>query len=113
MIDKLDDMFEKQKSLQKKISGDILPSKMFPSKIPVQITAIIAELGEILELNEHWKTWKKNPKKYVENDLILEVADLWHFVINLTLYLGISVKMLYTAFCIKNRINKQRQDSGY
>ena len=106
-------MFGKQIELQKIISGDILPSKMFSSKIPVQITAIIAELGEILGLNERWKTWKKNPRKYTENDLVLEIADLWHFVINLTLYLGISAETLYTAFCIKNTINKQRQENEY
>jgi len=113
MIDKLDSMFEKQIELQRIISGDILPNKEFSSRIPVQITAIIAELGEILGLNERWKTWKKNPKKCIEHDLALEVADLWHFVINLTLYSGISAEVLYAAFCVKNEINKQRQENEY
>lgn len=109
---KLDHMFELQQVLQKRLHGTDLPA-MLPDKIPMTVTGIIAELGEILEEQQAWKDWKKNPKPIDKDNLDTEIADLWHFIINLTLYLGYDAETLYNCFIMKNATNHERQDGGY
>lgn len=110
--DRLEIMFEKQKVLQQRLNGSSLP-KLLPNKIPITVTSIIAELGEILENCQHWKDWKKNPKEIDIDNLREEVSDLWHFVINLSLYLGINDNILFDEFIKKNKVNHIRQDNNY
>ena len=108
----LKEMFEKQKVLQKRLFDIDLP-KMMPDKLPITVTSIVAELGEILEEQQAWKDWKKNPKPIDAANLDTELADLWHFVINLTLYLGYDAADIFGAFNRKNVTNHIRQDNNY
>ena len=110
--DKLEEMFDRCICFQKRLFGYDLPRKM-SQRIPISITSIIAELGEILEENQGWKDWRKNCLPANDSYLKAEVADLWHFIINLTLYLGIDAKTLYKEFLKKNQKNNERQDNGY
>lgn len=110
--DMLKEMFEKQKILQKRLHNIDLPV-MTTNKIPMAITSIIAELGEILEEQQAWKDWKKNPKPVNQANLDTEIADLWHFIINLSLYLNYDADDIYREFMIKNKINHQRQNNKY
>ena len=112
MTEKLQEMFDKQKVLQKRIKGIDLPS-MEPNQIPTTVTSIVAELGEILEEQQAWKDWKKNPKEPDIENLRMEVADLWHFVINLSLYLNMDAQDIYDEFMKKNKTNHIRQDNNY
>ena len=110
--DMLEVMFNKQKVLQKRLRGVDLP-EMHPELIPITVTSIVAELGEILEDEQHWKDWRKNP---VDTDIAhmrMETADLWHFVINLTLYLGMDAQDIFEEFEAKNAVNHERQDNNY
>lgn len=114
IYDRLFKLFDLQKDLQKRLFGDYLPQvNPCPEKYPITITSIIAELGEILENVQQWKDWKKNPKDIDINNLRMEIADLWHFVINLTLYSGMSDVDLYNEFVKKNKVNHERQDNKY
>jgi NTP pyrophosphatase (non-canonical NTP hydrolase) len=105
-------LFQRQKIFQKRVVGVDLP-KLIPNQIPITTTSIVAELGEILELVQHWKTWRKNPPSFKREDLGEELADLWHFVINLSLYLGFDADEVYAFFIAKNDKNHKRQDDGY
>lgn len=110
--DMLQIMFDRQKVLQRRLRDVDLPA-MRPDLIPITVTSIVAELGEILEDEQHWKDWRKNP---VDTDIAhmrMETADLWHFVINLTLYLGMDAQDIFEEFEAKNAVNHERQDNNY
>lgn len=108
----LEELFDLQKIFQKKVSDDDLPD-MKPERIPMTITSIIGELGEILEEQQAWKDWKENPDDPDLQNLRMEVADLWHFIINLTLYMGMDAYDLYQEFIDKNKVNHKRQNNNY
>lgn len=108
----LDFLFGLQKNLQRRIHGVDLPALM-PNKIPITVTSIVAELGEILEDEQHWKDWRHDFPETDRTHLLMEVADLWHFVINLTLYLGFDSQDVGEEFIAKNKENHSRQDRGY
>jgi dimeric dUTPase (all-alpha-NTP-PPase superfamily) len=110
--DMLEEMFDRCKYFQKRVFNYNLP-KHLPERIPISITSIVAELGEILEENQKWKDWRRNHPEINETNLLLEVADLWHFIINLTLYLGYDADVIYKAFLKKNKINHERQNNKY
>lgn len=110
--DRLAELFNLQKKMQKRINNDDLPA-MKPERIPMTVTSIVAEVGEILEDQQRWKDWKQDFKDVDYNNLAMEVADLWHFVINLTLFLNMDADDLYEEFVDKNKVNHWRQDNGY
>jgi dimeric dUTPase (all-alpha-NTP-PPase superfamily) len=41
------------------------------------------------------------------------VVDLFHFLISLAQTLGMSADDVYQAYVKKNKVNHERQDSGY
>ena len=43
----------------------------------------------------------------------VEVVDLFHFLISLAQVLGMSADDVFNAYCKKNEVNFQRQESGY
>ena len=110
--DRLAELFNLQKTFQNRLSGVDLPA-MKPDKIPMAVTSLIAEVGEILECQQRWKDWKKDFEEIDYNNLTMEIADMWHFVINLTLFLNMDADDLYQEFSVKNKINHDRQDSNY
>ena len=111
MKDKLDDIFDKQIHLQSRIHyGDRRLPDVQLDKIPMTVTSIVAELGEILHAQHGWKDYHQSTVPIRKKDLDLEVADLWHFVINLTMQLGYSAEETYDCFLKKNKINHERQD---
>ncbi len=110
--DMLVTMFNKQKVFQRRVFGVDVPSEQ-PHLIPITVTSLIAEVGEILEEYQFWKHWRKNPPEVDYKNLNTEIADLWHFVINLSLFLGYDAKDVFDCFIEKNKINHERQDNGY
>lgn len=76
------------------------------------VTSIISELGEVLKEYQGWKDWKRK-KVTNEENLLIEIVDLWHFIINLSLYLGYDSDEIYNGFLTKNKINHDRQDKNY
>lgn len=108
----LDLLFNLQQKLQLRLRGDVLPTFM-PERIPITVTSIVAELGEILEEAQAWKDWRKEPPKVDFDHLLEEYVDLVHFVINLGLYLGFSSFDVMRKFVQKNKENHARQDRGY
>lgn len=105
-------MFDLQKALQLRVHGDVLPD-ILPHRIPMTVTSLIAELGEVLEDEQNWKDWKKNPLPVDRDHLRMEIADAWHFMINLTLQNGFDAAEIHAEFLAKNAENHARQDRGY
>lgn len=111
--DKLLDMFERQRKFQIFLGSRFKTGEVNYEELRIAALAIIAELGEILEACQGWKPWRKNPPPVDRNHLLEELADIWHFIINLTLFLGYSPEQLYNMFVTKNATNWKRQAGGY
>jgi|AntRauTorcE11898_2_1112593.scaffolds.fasta_scaffold05499_3 hypothetical protein len=76
------------------------------------------------EASAVWKKWKANHQD-ISNELIsempdedrlemlFEMIDIWHFMMNKFLALGLTSKDIYILYMLKNAENKRRYDSGY
>jgi dimeric dUTPase (all-alpha-NTP-PPase superfamily) len=69
---------------------------------------------EIAELTDSvpWKWWAKY-QKFDEQNARVEVVDLFHFLMSAAMVLGMSAEDVFNAYMEKNKVNFQRQDSGY
>jgi phosphoribosyl-ATP pyrophosphohydrolase len=65
-----------------------------------------------------WKHWKKVElvsefSKTTVNLIRDEIADMWHFLVSLTLRAGMNADDVLKYYKIKWEINNKRQDEGY
>jgi len=69
---------------------------------------------EIAELTDSvpWKWWAKY-QKFDEQNVRVEIVDLFHFIISLAQVAGMSADDVFQAYSKKNEVNFKRQDSGY
>lgn len=141
-FDRLQSMFDKQKAMQKRINGVDLPAIM-PDRLPIFVTALVGELGEVLEAQQAWKDWRKNPPPLTASvyskvesllrqegfdkvaDMVAkrtqnrgdnmreEIVDAFHFLINIALVCDMDADDLWEGFSAKNAENHARQDGGY
>jgi dimeric dUTPase (all-alpha-NTP-PPase superfamily) len=119
--DMLEALFRKQNELHKTIvtysrSNDSQYSKKFLSlskeeRLSVLCTAIIHEAVELQRLT-NWKWWKKTIE-FDQNHAKEELIDIWHFVIDASIELGMTPHDILAAYIEKNQINKDRQKNGY
>lgn len=73
--------------------------------------AIIHEAVE-LEDSCFWKWWSKD--KYIDlQNIRVEIVDLWHFLLSITMFAGLDADELYRLYKKKLLINHRRQDRGY
>ncbi len=73
--------------------------------------AMQQELAELTD-SVPWKWWAKY-QEFDEQNAKVEVVDLFHFLISLAQVLGMSAEDVYDAYIKKNKVNHERQDSGY
>lgn len=87
-IDKLACMFSQQIELQRLYGNGQLPA--LRSDLVMQFSmGIVTELGEVLQAYKGWKPWNNSDNYTYDKPLVEgELADLWHFIINLSLSLG-------------------------
>ena len=119
--DMLKTIFQKQKELHQTImtyssSIDSQYSKKFLSlsneeRISALCTAIIHEAVELQRLT-NWKWWKKMVE-FDENQAKEELIDIWHFVVDASIELGMTPQNILDEYVKKNQINKDRQKNGY
>lgn len=112
MIDKLEDIFARQADLGE-FYHTMRPEGFYSQEPLTRCTtwtrAIIHECCELdNELN--WKPWK-NPADLDANRQarLMEMADILHFVVQLTMDQGFSADDLYHAYLAKNQENRSRQ----
>lgn len=110
MEDKLDSIFKLQKNLELMMNLARYP-KDTQGKISSLCTAIIHEAVE-LQRTTDWKWWKK-PTEFDEAAAREELIDIWHFVVQASLELGMTPDDILNEYKKKHEINKQRQIDGY
>ena len=105
----LETLFKLQKELATITSGRYPQAK--EERISALATAIIHEAVEVQRLT-NWKWWKK-ATKFDEVQAREEVIDLWHFLIQMSIELGMTPNEIAEEYLRKNKINKERQQEGY
>ncbi len=76
------------------------------------VPAIIHEAVELQRLT-NWKWWKKKPIEFDESEAKEELIDIWHFVVDASIELGMTPPHILDEYLKKNQINKDRQKNGY
>jgi len=110
MEDKLDEIFSLQKSYEEMMNLDRYPEDV-EGKVSALCTAIIHEVVE-LQRTTNWKWWKK-PVPLNQADAREELVDIWHFLIQASIELGLTPDDILKEYQRKNEINRQRQNDGY
>ena len=112
-MDKLDEIFEQQKALNNRI-GVITEEMSAEDKAQWVLNYTRAMQQEIAELIDSvpWKWWAKY-QEFDEQNAKVEVVDLFHFLISIAQVLGMSPEDVYQAYVKKNKVNHNRQESGY
>ena len=110
MTDKLDEIFTLQKSLERMMNLDRYP-KDTEAKLSVLCTAMMHEVVE-LQRTTNWKWWKK-PTSFNQAEAREELIDIWHFLIQASMELGLTPDDILKEYQRKNEINKQRQKDDY
>lgn len=104
------DCFNMQKQLQiliKENHPDAVTLGDNPQYVQRQFVNIILEACEGLELAQ-WKDWTVDaPVDTFE--ILMELADILHFIFNACLSLGVSADELLVAYMVKNSENAKRQ----
>ena len=110
LMDKLDTIFSIQKEL-----ASIMDLSRYPTSIDGRVsalsTAIIHEAVELQRLT-NWKWWKK-PTPFDSEAAKEELIDIWHFVIQASIELGMTPCDVVNEYRKKNKLNRNRQASGY
>ena len=110
MEDRVDSIFSMQKGLSEMMNLDRYPKDM-EEKVSALCIAIIHEAVE-LQRTTNWKWWK-TPTKFNQDDAKEELVDIWHFVVQASLELGLTPDEILDEYRRKNEINRQRQKEGY
>ena len=112
-MDKLDELFDLQAALNKRIGVDTAAmSEAEKTQWVLNYTrAMQQEIAELVD-SVPWKWWAKY-QAFDEQNAKVEVVDLFHFLISLAQVLGMTPEDVYAAYTKKNKVNHQRQDSGY
>ncbi|MBT5381173.1 MAG: dUTPase [Opitutae bacterium] len=112
-MDKLEEIFNMQEALNKRI-GVKMEGFSDEEKGKWILNYTLAMQQELAELVDSvpWKWWAKY-QEFDEQNARVEVVDLFHFLISLAQTLGMSADDVYQAYIKKNKVNHERQDSGY
>ena len=111
--DMLRQMFEMQDKLNRRIGvrAATLTEEEQQKWVLDYCRAMTQELAELTD-SVPWKWWAKY-QKYDKQNARVEVVDLFHFLISLAEVLGMSADDVYEVYMQKNKVNFERQDSGY
>ena len=109
-MDALQDIFDMQNGLTQMMDLSRYPNTV-EARISKLATAIIHEAVELQRLTG-WKWWKK-PVAFDEQSAREELIDIWHFVVQASIELGMNPSDIVEQYKKKNDINKSRQELGY
>jgi len=112
-MDKMDEIFELQEKLNSRIGVNM--SEMNDDDrskwILNYIRAMQQELAELTD-SVPWKWWAKY-QEFDKQNAKVEIVDLFHFLISLAQVMGMTADDVYESYLKKNKVNHNRQDSGY
>jgi dimeric dUTPase (all-alpha-NTP-PPase superfamily) len=109
-MDSLESIFSMQKELATMMDLSRYP-KTLEGKVSALSTAIIHEAVELQRLTD-WKWWKK-PTAFDTASAKEELIDIWHFVVQASIELGMDPTEIVQEYVRKNKVNRDRQISGY
>ena len=52
-------------------------------------------------------------KHFDKQNAKVEIVDLFHFLVSLAQVMGMTAQDIHEAYLLKNKVNHERQDSGY
>jgi dimeric dUTPase (all-alpha-NTP-PPase superfamily) len=110
LMDTLETIFSIQKELASIMDLSRYPTSM-EGRVSALSTAIIHEAVELQRLTS-WKWWKK-PTPFDSEAAKEELIDIWHFVVQASMELGMSPADILDEYKKKNQVNRDRQTSGY
>lgn len=113
LMDKMDEIFNLQEKLNTKIGVNMneMNDEDRAKWILNYIRAMQQELAELTD-SVPWKWWAKY-QEFDKQNARVEIVDLFHFLISLAQVMGMSADDVYEAYLKKNKVNHNRQDSGY
>jgi dimeric dUTPase (all-alpha-NTP-PPase superfamily) len=109
-MDKLETLLEMQRELSLELMTDRYPS-MVQERIELLSTAIIHEAIELQRLT-NWKWWKK-PVGFDTENAKEELIDIWHFMLQASIELGMTSDDILSYYSRKNIVNKERKKNNY
>jgi dimeric dUTPase (all-alpha-NTP-PPase superfamily) len=112
-MDKFDEIFSMQDTLNKRIgvNTDGMSDEDKAKWVLNYTRAMQQEMSELID-SVPWKWWAKY-QEFDEQNAKVEVVDLFHFLISLAQVLGMTPDDVHEAYLKKNKVNHERQDSGY
>ncbi len=112
-MDKLEEIFSLQDGLNHRIGvvTEGMDEEEQRKWILNYVRAMQQELAELTD-SVPWKWWAKY-QEFDRQNARVEVVDLFHFLISLAQVLGMSAEDVHAAYLKKNKVNHDRQDSGY
>ncbi len=113
VMDKLTRIFEMQEELNARIGVDLkgIDEEEQTKWILNYTRAMQQELAELTD-SVPWKWWAKY-QEFDKQNAKVEVVDLFHFLVSLAQTLGMTADDVFDAYIAKNKVNHERQDSGY
>ena len=109
-MDSLETIFSIQKELASMMDLSRYPDSL-DERVSALSTAIVHEAIELQRLTS-WKWWKKTTPFDTEAAKE-ELIDIWHFVVQASIELGMSPAEVLKEYKKKNKVNRDRQASGY
>lgn len=112
-MDKLEEIFGLQETLNRRIGVRLegLSEEEKTRWVLNYARAMQQELAELID-SVPWKWWAKY-QEFDEQNARVEVVDLFHFLVSAAQALGMSADDVHRAYLAKNRVNHERQESGY
>lgn len=112
-MDKLNEIFELQKTLNKRIGvdTDAMNDEQRVQWILNYSRALSQELAELID-SVPWKWWAKY-QTFDKQNCKVEIVDLFHFLVSLAQSVGMTADEVHELYTKKNKVNHDRQDSGY
>jgi dimeric dUTPase (all-alpha-NTP-PPase superfamily) len=112
-MDKMEAIFSMQADLNRRIGVELenLDEAGKTEWVLNYSRAMQQELAELID-SVPWKWWAKY-QEFDEQNARVEVVDLFHFLVSLAQVLGMSAGDVYEAYAKKNKVNHDRQASGY
>lgn len=112
-MDKLTQIFEMQEELNARIGVKLngIDEEEQTKWVLNYTRAMQQELAELTD-SVPWKWWAKY-QEFDKQNAKVEVVDLFHFLVSLAQTLGMTADDVFDAYVKKNKVNHQRQDSGY